>query len=128
MRIFREKNLLILGLAESVSGIGDWITMMAVLAMLVFRGGGGVMESSGVFLAGLLPTLIVSPLAGWLVDRVNRRTLLDRQPASCRDCGQRVVFRRPKLFDLRDIGHGSCSDIGCFSRPPGGHPGSGLAR
>lgn len=74
--IFKKKALWILGTAESVSGIGDWITMMAVLAMLVFRGGGGVMASSGVFLAGLLPTLFVSPLAGWLVDRVNRKTLL----------------------------------------------------
>jgi MFS family permease len=75
-RIFTQRTLLILGTAESVSGIGDWITMMAVLAMLVFRDGGGVMASSGVFLAGLLPTLVVSPLAGWLVDRVNRKTLL----------------------------------------------------
>ncbi len=74
--IFTKKSLIILGTAESVSGIGDWITMMAVLAMLVFRGGGGVAASSGIFLAGLVPTLIVSPLAGWLVDRVNRKTLL----------------------------------------------------
>jgi MFS family permease len=74
--IFTKKSLLILGTAESVSGIGDWITMMAVLAMLVFRGGGGVAANSGIFLAGLVPTLIVSPLAGWLVDRVNRKTLL----------------------------------------------------
>lgn len=74
--IITKKSLLILGTAESVSGIGDWITMMAVLAMLVFRGGGGVAASSGIFLAGLVPTLIVSPLAGWLVDRVNRKTLL----------------------------------------------------
>jgi len=75
-RILNQRTLLILGMAESVSGIGDWITMMAVLAMLVFRGGGGVMASSGVFLAGLLPTLVVSPMAGWLVDRVNRKALL----------------------------------------------------
>ncbi len=74
--VFKKKALWILGTAELVSGIGDWITMMAVLAMLVFRGGGGVMASSGVFLAGLLPTLFVSPLAGWMVDRINRKTLL----------------------------------------------------
>lgn len=74
--ILRNRTLLIIGAAESISGIGDWITMMAVLAMLVFRGGGGVMESSGVFMAGLLPTLFSSPAAGWLVDHVNRRTLM----------------------------------------------------
>ncbi len=75
-QILGNRSLLILGLAESVSGIGDWITFMAVLAILVFRGNGGVMESSGVFLAGLLPTLIISPFAGWLVDRINRKYLL----------------------------------------------------
>lgn len=75
-RIFGNTSLLILGLAESVSAIGDWITFMAVLAILVFRGGGGVVETSGVFLAGLLPTLIISPFAGWLVDRFNRKFLL----------------------------------------------------
>jgi MFS family permease len=74
--ILRNRTLIILGTAESISGIGDWITMMAVLAMLVFRGGGGVVESSGVFLAGLLPTLFSSPAAGWLVDRINRKTLM----------------------------------------------------
>lgn len=75
-RILTKRTLLILGAAEAISGIGDWITMMAVLAMLVFRGGGGVLASSGVFMAGLLPTLVVSPLAGWLVDRFNRKTIL----------------------------------------------------
>jgi len=75
-QILKDRTLLIIGAAEMVSGIGDWITMMAVLAMLVFRGDGGVMSSSGIFLAGLLPTLFSSPVAGWLVDRVNRRTLL----------------------------------------------------
>jgi MFS family permease len=74
--ILKNRTLVIIGIAESVSGIGDWITMMAVLAILVFRGGGGVMETSGVFLAGLLPTLVSSPVAGWLVDRVDRKALM----------------------------------------------------
>jgi MFS family permease len=74
--ILKNRTLIIIGAAESISGIGDWITMMAVLAMLVFRGGGGVLESSGVFMAGLLPTLFSSPAAGWLVDHMNRKTLM----------------------------------------------------
>jgi MFS family permease len=74
--LLKNRTLVIIGIAESVSGIGDWITMMAVLAILVFRGGGGVMETSGVFLAGLLPTLVSSPFAGWLVDRVDRKALM----------------------------------------------------
>jgi MFS family permease len=75
-QLLRNRSLLIIGTAESVSGIGDWVTMMAVFAMIVFRGGGNVTESSGVFLAGLVPTLLASPVAGWLCDRLDRKGLM----------------------------------------------------
>jgi MFS family permease len=75
-KIRHHQALLILGLAESVSGVGNWITALAVFALIVFRGTGGVVESSGVLLAGLAPTLLCSPLAGWLCDRVDRKWLL----------------------------------------------------
>lgn len=72
----KNRTLIILGAAESVSAIGDWITMMAVFALLVFRGNGGIMQSSGIFLAGLLPTLPASLAAGWLCDRFDRKNLM----------------------------------------------------
>jgi MFS family permease len=72
----RNKDLITLGMAESISGLGSWVTMMAVLALLVFQGGGGVVETSGIFLAGLVPTLVASPVAGWLVDRFDSRVLM----------------------------------------------------
>ena len=75
-KLTRNPAVLRIGFAETISSIGDWITMMAVFAMLVFRGGGGVAESSGVFLAGLLPILPASMAAGWLCDRMDRRTLM----------------------------------------------------
>ncbi len=75
-RILRNPALLILGGAEAISLIGDWITMMAVLAILIFRGNGGALQSSGVFIAGLLPALLVSPAAGWLCDRFERKKLM----------------------------------------------------
>jgi MFS family permease len=75
-RILRNRFLLILGISESVSGVGNWVTTMAVLALIVFRGGGSVAQSSGVYLAGLLPTLLGSPLAGWLCDRLDRKWLM----------------------------------------------------
>ena len=71
--ILRNPRILILGLSSLISGIGNWITMMAVLAMLVFRGTGGVLESSAIFLSGLLPMLIASPAAGgWRIDLTGR--------------------------------------------------------
>ena len=75
-KLIHNRSLMIIGASESVSNIGNWITMMAVFAMLVFRGDGGVAQSSGVFLAGLIPTLLVSPFAGWLLDRFDRKWLM----------------------------------------------------
>ena len=75
-QFFGNRPLIILGAAESVSAIGNWISMMAVFAMIVFRGEGTVTQSSGIFLAGLLPILLFSPAAGWLVDRYDRRRLM----------------------------------------------------
>ena len=74
--ILHNRSLLTIGLSESVSNIGNWITMMAVLAMIVFKGDGTVAQSSGIFLAGLIPTLFASPLAGWLLDRYDRKWLM----------------------------------------------------
>lgn len=75
-KIFRNRSLVTIGLSESASNIGTWITMMAVFAMIVFRGDGSVAQSSGIFLAGLLPTLLFSPVAGWLLDRFDRKWLM----------------------------------------------------
>lgn len=75
-KIIHNPSLVTIGAAESISGIGDWITLMAVYANLVFRGGGGVAQSSGILLAGLLPILLASPFAGWLCDHHNRKYLM----------------------------------------------------
>ena len=74
--LIKNRSLVILGVSESVSNIGNWITMMAVLTMVLFKGGGGVKESSLIMLAGLLPTLLFSPVAGWLCDRYDRKWLM----------------------------------------------------
>jgi MFS family permease len=75
-KLLKNRTLVTIGVAESISGIGDWITMMAIFAILVFRGTGGVAESSGIFMAGLLPTLPASLAAGWLCDRYDRKFLM----------------------------------------------------
>jgi len=74
--ILRNKHLITLGIAETVSGVGNWITMMAVFSILIFRGGGDVWQSSGIMLAGLLPVLVCSPLAGKLADRASKKYIM----------------------------------------------------
>ncbi|MBE2225075.1 MAG: MFS transporter [Anaerolineae bacterium] len=74
--IMHNRSLLLLALAESVSNIGNWITIMALYAIIVFHGEGSVMESSAIMLAGLGPMLVLSPVAGWLSDRFDRKWLM----------------------------------------------------
>lgn len=74
--LLKNRALVLLGIAESVSNMGNWLTMMAVFALVVFREEGGVAESSAIMLAGLGPMLLFSPLAGWLCDRFNRKWLM----------------------------------------------------
>lgn len=75
-KIIANRSLVLIGAAETVSGIGNWITMMAVFAMVVFNRDGTIAQSSAIFLAGLVPTLIASPIAGWLCDLYDRKKLM----------------------------------------------------
>ena len=74
--ILQNKALVTLGIAETVSNLGNWITMLALWGILIFRGDGSVVQSSAIMLAGLGPMLVFSPIAGWLSDRFDRKWLM----------------------------------------------------
>jgi MFS family permease len=74
--VLRNRSLVIMGISESVSTTGSWVTMMAVFGLIIFRGQGNVSQSGLIYLAGLVPTLLFSPVAGWLCDRFDRRLLM----------------------------------------------------
>ena len=50
--------------------------MMAVFSLVIFKGAGNVTESGLIYLVGLLPALIFSPVAGWLCDHYDRKKLM----------------------------------------------------
>lgn len=74
--ILQNKALVTLGIAETISNLGNWITMLALWGILIFRGDGSVVQSSAIMLAGLGPMLVFSPIAGWLSDRFDRKWLM----------------------------------------------------
>lgn len=76
MALLRNRSFLILTGAELISALGSWVTTMALLAILVFEGTGGVEHTSALFLAGVGPSMLLGPVAGWLADRVERRRLM----------------------------------------------------
>ncbi len=62
-------------LAAAISDVGDWLLLVG-LPVYVLERTGSNLQTSIVFLVGLLPGLIAGPVGGVLVDRFDRRGLL----------------------------------------------------
>jgi dTMP kinase len=64
--------------AQTVSSFGDWVGFIAVASLVASKGGLGGAEYAvaGVMIARMLPAILFGPLAGALVDRFNRKTLM----------------------------------------------------
>jgi dTMP kinase len=64
-------------LAQTVSSFGDWVGFVAVTALVINRGGDvGAYAVAGVMVARMLPGILFGPIAGAIVDRFNRKTLM----------------------------------------------------
>src|SRR3954464_5906997 len=76
-RALANRNYRLFFAGQGVSLVGTWMTRLAT-GWLVFRLGGGdaAWVLGVVSFAGLAPTFFVGPLAGALVDRWNRHTVL----------------------------------------------------
>jgi dTMP kinase len=88
VRLFGSVGFFRLWLAQVVSAMGDWLGFLAVVAIAKQVGGGsGAGAISLVMTARMVPGLFLAPLAGVLVDRWNRKTVM-----VCCDVGRAVVL------------------------------------
>ncbi|WP_263358030.1 MFS transporter [Acidicapsa ligni] len=71
----RHRNFRLFFSGQSISLIGTWMTRVAT-SWLVYRLTGSAILLGTVSFIGQIPTFLVAPLAGVLVDRWNRRTVL----------------------------------------------------
>ena len=71
----RHRNFRLFVSGQSISLIGTWMTRIAT-SWLVYRLTGSALLLGIVGFAGQIPTFLLAPFAGVLVDRVNRRKLL----------------------------------------------------
>ena len=77
IRLLREnKDFSRLWLAQVISLLGDWFNTVALSALVSEYTNGSGLAISGLLIARFLPPLIVSPFAGVLIDRFNRKRLL----------------------------------------------------
>ncbi|HBP16518.1 MAG TPA: hypothetical protein DEA08_01830 [Planctomycetes bacterium] len=62
--------------ARLISLFGDWFNLIAVLALLRLLGESEARDFGWVLISKMLPSLVVSPFAGVIVDRFERKRLL----------------------------------------------------
>ena len=64
--------------AMSVSSLGDWVGFLAVAALVADLSGGGAAAYSvaGLMVARTLPAVLFGPIAGTLVDRLDRKRIM----------------------------------------------------
>src|SRR5262245_54461721 len=62
-------------LAQVVSEVGDYFNNVAVFALVMEKSGSG-MVVSGVMLARAIPAVIAGPVAGVLLDRMDRKHIM----------------------------------------------------
>lgn len=74
--VFRLPGFLAFWSAETVSGFGSYITSLAISTTVILLLGGTATDVGLVTMAGLLPNLLLGPLAGALVDRFRRLQVL----------------------------------------------------
>jgi MFS family permease len=74
-RALRHRNFRLYFTGQSISLIGTWITRIAT-SWLVYRLTGSALLLGVVGFAGQIPTFLLAPLAGVIVERMDRRKLL----------------------------------------------------
>ena len=75
--LFRHPAFSRLLAAMTVSSLGDWVGFVAVTSLVTRLGGGSAgLAISGVMIARTLPAFLFGPIAGVLVDRLDRKKLM----------------------------------------------------
>ena len=75
-RALRHRNFKLFFGGQSISLIGTWMTRVAT-SWLVYRLTHSALLLGTVSFAGQIPTFLLAPFAGVIVDRIDRRTLLE---------------------------------------------------
>ncbi|WP_209121180.1 MFS transporter [Alkalihalobacillus sp. BA299] len=72
----KNKGFLTLIVAQVISGIGDWLSIVAIITLVGLKWNASPLEVSFIFLCLAVPMALFGPVAGVVADRFNRKALM----------------------------------------------------
>lgn len=75
-RLFANANFRKLWVAQTISGIGDWLVVGLLIPLVTDISNGSSMAVAGIMIAKIIPSLLLSGVLGVAVDRFDRRKLM----------------------------------------------------
>lgn len=74
--LMRNRRYLILMVAQAISGIGDWLSIVAIITLVGLKWNASPLEVSFIILFLAVPMVVLGPFAGTVADRFNRKVLM----------------------------------------------------
>ncbi|HEY5549532.1 MAG TPA: MFS transporter [Coriobacteriia bacterium] len=75
-RLFANRNFAKLWVAQTISGVGDWLVVGLLIPLVTQLSNGSSMAVAGIMIAKIIPSLLFGSVLGVLVDRFDRRRLM----------------------------------------------------
>lgn len=72
----KNRRYLILMVAQAISGIGDWLSIVAIITLVGLKWNASPMEVSFIILFLAVPMMLFGPIAGTVADRFSRKALM----------------------------------------------------
>jgi MFS family permease len=74
--LVKNKSYLTLMMAQAISGIGDWLTVVAIITLVGLKWDASPIEVSLIILCLAVPMALLGPVAGTVADRFSRKALM----------------------------------------------------
>ncbi|GGF13082.1 putative MFS-type transporter YfiS [Halobacillus andaensis] len=76
MKLTKNRGYLTLMAAQTISSLGDWLSIVAIITLVGLKWEATPMQVSLVILCLALPMALLGPVAGTVADRLNRKMLM----------------------------------------------------
>ncbi|WLR54891.1 MFS transporter [Mesobacillus subterraneus] len=74
--LLKNKGFITLMLAQLISSVGDWLSVIAIITMVGLKWEASPMEVSMIILCLAVPMALLGPFTGTIADRFNRKALM----------------------------------------------------